>query len=777
MMYRKGRTSRAERHLWFHMLAFVGLLAIIGPDALAAVGAQASTHRRALSPQSPMYLIHVTYSTGDTPEEIIGAVPEDVLPYVVLNLNPAGTKVGTNEGYLLMREWLQVAKDKGVWAMVQPSAGIINRMDDADTTNYERLYADFSNMIGFNWSEQTWGFNSNTFSQRLNLLSDLIELSHRYGGYVYINDAMSISNSSWNTIAKFKTHQRFRDTARKHSERVIFGNKTTHGWGYYDNESMALGAFLGGYADHYAIRYDQHAWTWSGKTKLFGFEGTRAEAEARGAMSLFTNPEALMGAHIAEHLMLSGATVIDGPEVEWISAVFDGAPTPNFNNVMIDLLRKVIDGTIVIPTRQTVARRTKVALVSDGSSNNTPASLFTGVYKMDSDGEHKENRRWLKMTGRYPTIPYLYGGPADAKAYELVINQSGYGSVWPSQNAKVRQLNSLFPAESTGDMFVGRVANAWLAYNPNINTDRNTSGEFGLRFNSCSSVAINYTPHTFSVIKEGDRSLSIYLNNYRADKTPLWDAYPDGLSMWRLKNYVLPEFLNNPIDSALRKSTFVLKGCSREPYITVTERGSHKPSNITSRYQYGELTVTAMHNGPIDIFVGNAIGNNTDRPPVPSDPPVMEPERPAHGVWLDAECGKVGSFWRTPQSSTAALGRYVTVVGGNKSIESPPSTEGWVSLDFNLSSSAEYGIWGRVRAPSPNEDSFWVKVNSQSWLNWNNLSTTNEWTWKKVGTRSLNAGSNTITIGYREDGAHLDKLYVGTGTPSGYGESSSNRCN
>jgi len=740
--------------------------------------------RRVLSPQSPMYIVHVTQAVGDTPQAIIDAMPQDIRPYVVLNLNPNGVELGTDEGYLLMRDWLQVAKDNNVWAMVQPSAGIKNRMDDTNSSRYEQLFVDFSNMLGYNWSEQTWGFNDDTFKQRLDLFAELIAISNQYGGYLYINDALSISNHWWNTVSKYKKHQDFRELSKQYSDHIIYGNKLTHGWGYYDNESMALGAYLAGYADHYAIRYDQYSWSMSGKTQLFGFEGERADADVYSGLAWITTPEALIGTHITEHLMLTGASVIDGPEIEWISAIYKGLQTPNFKNIMADIVRKVVDGTIVIPDRNAVAKRTKIALINDVANiDNTPEDLFTGVYKMDNDGEFRANRYWLKKSGRYPTIPYMYGQPAENEHYELTHKQSDYATEWPTQQAKVDYLNSIYPEEATGDMFIAGVNNNWLAYNPHVNTNQDTSGEFTLKYNTCASMNVNFTPHTYSVIKENSQSLAIYVNNYRTDKDPLWAENPDGLSWYRVENIIMPDFIKNPPDSVLRKSEFVLKGCTSQPSIIVTERGDHKASTVTTLNDNGDYIITAMHNGPIDIVVSNALADNITKLTVPSLKAIVEPSSPGtrkpqpQGVWLEAECGVVGSSWDKPTLDIASNNQYVTARPGINSASAAPDVNGQIAFTFTLDTDGDYDIWTRVRTPSANDDSFWLSFDSENWNSWNGIAGSHGWLWVKYQTKYFTAGNHTLDIGLREDGADLDKVFIGSGTPFSYGETATNVCN
>jgi hypothetical protein len=94
-------------------------------------------------------------------------------------------------------------------------------------------------------------------------------------------------------------------------------------------------------------------------------------------------------------------------------------------------------------------------------------------------------------------------------------------------------------------------------------------------------------------------------------------------------------------------------------------------------------------------------------------------------------------------------------------------------------------VWGRVKAPTTNDNSFWTKMDNGAWISWNNIPISSSWIWDDVHnannnntvvTYSLSAGTHVFTIGYREDGTQLDKLYISsTGTtPSGLGGTSYN---
>ena len=127
-------------------------------------------------------------------------------------------------------------------------------------------------------------------------------------------------------------------------------------------------------------------------------------------------------------MALNGMTVIDGPELVWeddfkeLNPSTDGegykmrkwAMYDQFQNDMLDMFRKVLDGSIRIPSRKEAIDRTKVAVVQDVNSGNndnkysTYPTLFEGLYRMENDGNLKDNHDPYKRTGRYPTIPTVY---------------------------------------------------------------------------------------------------------------------------------------------------------------------------------------------------------------------------------------------------------------------------------------------------------------------------------------------------------------------------------
>ncbi|WP_400072158.1 malectin domain-containing carbohydrate-binding protein [Zobellia russellii] len=152
-------------------------------------------------------------------------------------------------------------------------------------------------------------------------------------------------------------------------------------------------------------------------------------------------------------------------------------------------------------------------------------------------------------------------------------------------------------------------------------------------------------------------------------------------------------------------------------------------------------------------------------------------------VWLEAECGVIGTGWTVVEDASRSGGKYVVPPTG---FNSSSGNIGEAVLTYNVSvSEGTYAIFGLVRTPSGINDSFWIRVNNGAWVRWNSIPASNEFVWHRVHLNEqlskprsfeLVDGINKIEIGHREDGLGLDKLFLTkTGDlPSGLGGSASN---
>ncbi|WP_347840148.1 T9SS type A sorting domain-containing protein [uncultured Draconibacterium sp.] len=136
----------------------------------------------------------------------------------------------------------------------------------------------------------------------------------------------------------------------------------------------------------------------------------------------------------------------------------------------------------------------------------------------------------------------------------------------------------------------------------------------------------------------------------------------------------------------------------------------------------------------------------------------------SNGIWLEAECGTVGSLWDEIADEEASNGQYVTIKEGNNSTGSAPvSASGLLSYTFDISSGGNYFLKLRVHCPNANDDSFWLKMDNGSYSRWNDIASSTGWAWRTYSnTFYLGAGTHELAIGYREDGAKLDKIWLTT---------------
>jgi hypothetical protein len=620
--------------------------------------------RRPISPQQPMWLVHIdTWNFAD-PQKIIDLIPPDIRPYVVMNISLSISHTTNSQfqvaeyGYEIARSWLRVCAQNRMWAMIQPSSGGYSQFSDFDLSVYEEFYREYPNLIGFNYAEQFWGYGdadplATAWPDRINHFANLLPLCRKYGGYLVVSWCGNQWSPNINPMGMLKRNPAFAAACRDNTENYILEEKYTQQSYQSDMESLCLGAYLSGYSGQYGIRYDSTGWT-----------------DATGTNQNFMLASG--GAPHLEHIMLTGQTVIDAPELIWqqcfqelsTAATSNGYTMrrwntfPQFDNVSIDLFRKILDGTVRIPTRQEVIDRTKVVIVNDVNSGSdddkysSPETLFEGLYRMDGDFNLRSNKTFFKKTGRYPTVPTVYQlADSNANSFAVQVNKSAYSTRWPSIAAKTNEFNSLFPQEYTGDIYAGRHQNGWVIYNP-YKTGQAASGSIPFKYNTCSNVDLTLSQYTAGVMKEYSNSVTIYLANY--------------------------------LTSGMRTNTITIQGSTTEPTWSFTDRASHSASTVSKSWSGGVFTLTVQHNGPLDITV-NCAGTATGRLTNFTSAVVTPPAQPLTywgSLQYEAEvfdyksiAGIVKSGWDQPvrnysgqgyaqfgASASAALRKTVTVL-------------------------------------------------------------------------------------------------------------------
>lgn len=556
------------------------------------------TLRRPITPEHPAWFVHILWKSN--PQAIIDLIPENIRPYVIFNIAITAQGIGdgspvVEDAYELAKSYIRTCAENNVWCMLQATTGGYSHMDDVSNYSdfegsaYEEFFQNYPNFLGFVYAEQGWGFGTSTspsYQERLQHWSHLLRLSNEYGGYVVVS-YLNPQQAYMSGVGMIKQSSEFAEACKMYHKNLIACEKYTQDYGCFDMESTSLGVFLSGFADNYGIRFDQ-AWhtenPWNGDMEY---------PVAAGAIPMI------------EHIMFTGQTVYDGPELVDRQCFFESntvgtesgyvkrtwATFPQFKHIYQDLYRKIIDGDIHIMSRKEVIDRTKFVIVNDilpmervpyDPGYSAPANLFRGLYLMDEDGIKEDHHLYFKKTGRYPAIPTVAELTDDlANSFEFQIDASQFitGSGWGDIRIKQAKFNEVFPEEYTSDgMFAGRYQNRWVAYNAYANIK---TADIPFKYNTCEKMQLLFGKYSVAAINEYTDKVKFYLTNFREDNTQTTDV---------IKVY----------------------GSSSKPSNSYTNHVQGSTCSVSEEWKDGIYTLTVQHNGSVDITI-SCEGTATDR--------------------------------------------------------------------------------------------------------------------------------------------------------------------
>jgi hypothetical protein len=146
-----------------------------------------------------------------------------------------------------------------------------------------------------------------------------------------------------------------------------------------------------------------------------------------------------------------------------------------------------------------------------------------------------------------------------------------------------------------------------------------------------------------------------------------------------------------------------------------------------------------------------------------SKTPVFPDKNKVVKIWLEAECGTVGSNWEVLDDPSASGGKYVTIKSGMNSTRTAPkdTATNVIVIPFTIETSGFYNFLSRAIGPTANDDSYWVKVDDEPFASASGFAGTT-WTWNRLTSHQLSVGQHKLTITYREDGAKMDKILITT---------------
>ena len=599
--------------------------------------------RRPIDSQHPLWFIHCDVWYKADPQKIIDLIPEDVRPYICLNLSLSCQYDKEKNQYKMphyafqtYKSWGTVCQQNGIWFSCQPASGGHTHIQDDDMVTFEYFFKQFPNFLGWNYAEQFWGFDesgdlsSSTQTSRWALFARLVEMSHKYGGFLTVSFCGNIWSHPLNPLGEMKRTPALLEASRKYPEAILWLYKYTTSSCFYNNESVTFGPFISGLAKNYGVRYDNCGWNGAMDALLGEGHGKKYPAAAG------------IGT-VMEQTSVNGGAVWDGPELTWREECFhevgqstvDGYKRrnwqrfPNFNGVWLDMFRQIINGTMYIPTREEVFEKTKVVIINDinnGSDEDKYATwgdLYDGLYKQTDpfnrgNGQWMDNFCYFKSTGRYGAIPMVTGLYDDAaKQIPVQVKKS---QRWGSQQAKVNAFNAQYPEVSTGDLYVNRYRNQLVTYTPYtyLNKKTRASAAIPLQYNTCETLELTWDQLSSGLVREYSDHIDFYLNNFRDDIT------------------------------TQQTDKIVVTGVASEPTYTLTKHRSSATGtatyNATATASYDAeaktYTLSVKHRAPVDVTIncaGTATERNTDPLPATALPTPKQPKAFVGSIVIEAE--------------------------------------------------------------------------------------------------------------------------------------------
>lgn len=708
--------------------------------------------RRPIDSQHPLWLIHIDVWNSADPQKIIDLIPADIKPYVCMNLS-LSCQFDTNTSMYRMprnavrtyKSWASVCQLNNMWFSCQPASGGHTHIQDNDLETFEYFFKTYPNFLGWNYAEQFWAFgdagdmSSMTAASRWALFANLVEMSHKYGGFLTVSWCGGDYHMSTNPMAELKADKNFLAACKKYPEAILFLYKYTHASSFYNNESICWGPFISGLAKNYGVRYDNCGWNDTTK-KLVG----ENKCTYPGSAGIGT---------VMEQTCVNGGAVWDGPELIWTEDFKNLNNTTvngytrrnwgrfdNFNGIWLDMWRRIIDGTMYIPTREEVVNKTKIAVINDFSSGYESYTswddLYNGLYlQTDPFNQRKESRHnygqwynnlcYFKSTGRYGAIPIVIDMYDDiAKSIPIKVKRSNYQSRWSDEATKQADFNEQYPEVSTGDLYVNRYRNQLVTYTPYsyLNSKKTATADIPLLYNTCEKMNLTYGKLSSGVIREYEDHINFYLNNYRRDTT---NAITDKIVIYGVKSTPSCTLTMPSTGADSQKATITLK-----------------------RYDSAKKTYTIWlsHLGPVLLSI-KCTGDGTDRMTdvLPADTLALpkQPEPFKGPIIIEAENMDYknvnvalthSGWWAQEYKDFAAMGYVETYENANSSLRH----------SLKLTEGGDYNI--RVRYCNSNKaGSMKATVNGTDYAMTFEKVDINDWR-EAVITTTLNAGENTLIL-------------------------------
>ena len=135
------------------LLTMLLLALLVGQSAMAQ-------QRRPIDNDHPLWLVHIDVWFNADPQKVIDLIPEDIRPYVCMNLSLSCAYDKDKNIYTRPRSavrtyksWASVCQKNGMWFTCQPASGGHTHIQDSDLETFEYFFKRYPNFLGWNYAE------------------------------------------------------------------------------------------------------------------------------------------------------------------------------------------------------------------------------------------------------------------------------------------------------------------------------------------------------------------------------------------------------------------------------------------------------------------------------------------------------------------------------------------------------------------------------------------------------------------------------------------------
>lgn len=444
-----------------------------------------------------------------------------------------------------------------------------------------------------------------------------LKLMAQKGCYLVLTD---LDKPGANMMEKwFNDTDELYNAAKKYHKYLIINSKSTSGSGFNTVRSFALGTWLAGLADNWGALTDAWAWYESGFAQLFK-PNTKPNYE--DVRRVYTFPETLFAMTMLQ-CYANGAVVFNAEHPFYCTGVNDKASWV-LKESILPAFRYIVKHPAA--DRDTVAAQIKAGIFTNGQY--LPANYVDGLYGNQWDSN------FLQTTGRYRVLPIFTRHVKDADVPAHILNNKLSVSDFRSSAAATRErLKGLYPEHYTGTAYAVELYGSesrWLVMNSSFNENNAQNAVIVPKTATfATQMELALTPHTYLVTSEAADTLTIDLNNFRADKDELWvsgkslnntdwaTVSPNG--SWNgdehphVTEYMAYHIDNPQLDKRDNerrdlRDTVIKLTVNEQPTATVTRvgRGSRSLADnsfYTEAYENGVYTLTITHNGQVNVTI------------------------------------------------------------------------------------------------------------------------------------------------------------------------------